>query len=127
MLGRPRTCCLLRLDWRIFLVVGFGLVFLWPTLRTGWVNDDCICATLPGNWIFNQTSWAAETWDRIRVWVLNWGRLTPLIHVLVSATFGLLPNLAAYKWTMLGLVLVNLAVFYHFLKTVGASPNLAAV
>ncbi len=127
----PRWCSALcgirRFDWRVPLVGAWAVFFLLPVWKTGWVYDDMFNSSLPGLWIYKNCSPLDDALNEIKGWTFGIGRFNPLIHILKEASFWVFRDLFWYKTALVAAVLVNLFVFYRFLKRLGAAADVAAL
>src|SRR5947208_386009 len=113
MEGVYRLGALRRVDWRLALVLAWTTFFLLPVWRTGWIGDDEVNSLERGFLLHEGISPVEHSYLEFRSWMSSVGRINPLIYFLKNGTFWLLPDLAWYKTALVGMVLLNVILFYR--------------
>ena len=105
--------------------IAFAALVLSPSLRTGFLGDDAINATLtPAGLIGTQQTLTGLVTQVFRAWVEGQGRFFPFAFYIYPLFYGLDGNRLLYKVLLLTVVLANLGVFSVFVRRVTRSNAL---
>lgn len=116
-----------RFPWELAVVLAFQVLFLLPTLRTGYIADDAINSSFTGALQLKGVS----AWDAANSvsngWVHNQGRWAPLGFYWAYGEWHLLHSLLAYKLLQIAAVLVAGSFTWVLLRRVGYGRAAAAL
>jgi hypothetical protein len=104
-------------------VVLLNILLLSPMLDCGYTSDDRINSFIRGTLKEQNTDLWEHSAAQARTWVVDHGRLFPLSAYCLPL-FAILPNLLAYRWLGLALVLLDVRLFARLIGRLTGSRNL---
>lgn len=119
-----------RTHRELLLVAALQIVLLWPALRTGYLFDDEVNSSFPGDTERLGTTYLAHSWDIASGWITGQGRFFPVSFFQGYAQFYLPGGVVAYKALLLVLVVLSTACLVALLRRLGvatAGPRPATV
>jgi len=111
----------------LIAAIVFAALMLYPSLNSGWIHDDAFNSDISGTLARQNVSLIDLLHTGIVVWAKS-GRFVPLNFILTFSLFDFMHgNLILYKSIIVVGVLINIIIYYYFIKLLSGSSAFATL